>query len=1118
MKKILCFTLLVVAAPAYHLSHSIRGLSNRDAKHSFCGTYPGRIREELRHFQELREVMQARKSQMALSAVSGATQDTNNIAVIEDDGNIVTDANPLDLAGKDLKLTPAGIGKYTLTRQAGTLNQDFGTQLSLTDDDSREIAFQSSFHFPFFGASYSSVFINSDGNITFTKGDAESTERDLNRLNSGVPRIGALFVDLDPTAGQGGIYYNQLADRFMITWKLIREFEGFLPNTAQLSLFPDGSFEFTYGALSASQAIVGWSQGQSLHPMNLVDFTTLGTTTLSGPNAEKFSQSTQIEFAALSKKFYETHPDNYDQLVFFTNFSFALAAGDPFAYATTVQNDIRGINTESYDFSQEFGSQGRLQSYLVMNALDVYPDNPDSVANRTYTSLQVLAHETAHRWLAYVRFKDGNTNSQDILGAQLAHWSFLFNADASVMEGNLIRDNGDGSFTITDATKHYSKLDQYLMGLRPASDVEPLFYVQPDAGVPYKSDDITIPSAIGATFRGTRKDMSVQEIIAAEGSRLPDVSSSPKTFHQAYILLVRRGTSPTAAELNKLRSIRESFPGFYAQASDNRGAIATTLDTTPVTPVISNVVPGSGSTLGSTRIYISGSDFQSGATVTIGASDASDVRVVNSSLITAITPPGPAGTVNVVISNPGAQPAMRSNAFTFRSLNPAAVAANTLRIPYAVDNLYFRSNLGINNPGSSTASVRVRQIDNNGLLVNELPSISIPPNGFVQENSVLKTLEGSSGITGREGSLVLESDQPIQGFISQIDNLSGDPSILDGIRQGAQRLILQSAANTGPFRSTLQVLNLSTSQALVSINGLNRDTGQPVGIPLQDLTIPPNGFISFDNILAVLSLPNSFGPVEVRSTNGAGLYAISRVSGSSQNTSGFFVPQADTSGSQSEIIPFAIDTNSFRTNLGINNLGDTAANVNISFVGSNGTIQAATPNAIQVAPHGLVQINSILRYLLTGSSSSGVTNQQGYLKITSDQPIKAFATQIDNTSLDPSIENSISTSNSSLFLKSSANTNFQSTLVVVNPNSSAVDVTLVARQGGTTGNGTVTGTRIVHIPGQGFYSTSNVLQEIGATSAFGPVEIRADQPIIAVSRVYSTSGNTSGFFAAQSLP
>jgi hypothetical protein len=43
------------------------------------------------------------------------------------------------------------------------------------------------------------------------------------------------------------------------------------------------------------------------------------------------------------------------------------------------------------------------------------------------------------------------------------------------------------------------------------------------------------------------------------------------------------------------------------------------------------------------------------------------------------------------------------------------------------------------------------------------------------------------------------------------------------------------------------------------------------------------------------------------------------------------------------------------------------------------------------------------------------------------------------------------------------------------------------------------------------------LSEIGASSVFGPVELRSltGTPIIAVSRVYSVSRNTSGFFNAQ---
>jgi len=1120
MKKGPLVALLFLFAPYFSYASSTRAAASKST-HSFCGTYPGRVRDDLRRFKELRLINQARRSQAALSRVSEASQDINDIAVIEDDGTMISEANNFDLAGKALRFTPAGAGSYTLSRQDGTVNQDSGTKLPLTDDDFREVAFQSGFRFPFFGTNYSSVFVNSDGNITFTNGDAEHTERGLTRLNSGVPRIAPLFADLDPTTGQGGVYYNQLTDRFMITWRLIREFDGFLPSTAQLSLFADGSFQMTYGAVAATTLIGGWSQGNNLHPVNLVDFSTVSSTTLTGPTAEKFSQSTQVEFSALAQKFYESHPDSYDQLAFFTNFSFSLVpTGDAFAYESTIKNDIHGINTDIYDFSQDFGSQGRLQSYLVMNQLAAYPDDPNVIALRTYTSLQVLAHEAAHRWLAYVRFRSGNSDSQDLLGIQQAHWSFLFNADASVMEGNLIRDNGDGSFTITDATKHYSKLDQYLMGLRPASDVEPLFYVQPAVGVPYQPDDVTTPSAIGATFAGTRKDLTVQDIITSEGPRLPDVSSSPKVFRQAYVLLVRQGTSPSSAELDKLGRIRQGFQDFYAQASDGKGTVGTTLSTTPLTPVISSVVPSSGSTLGNTRVYISGNDFQNGATVTIGTADATDVQVLSSSLIIATTGPGSVGSVNVVVTNPGAQPSTRSNAFRYLSLNPPTISPNALRIPSIVDNLYFRSNLGINNPNASAAHVRVVQLDSNGLEVNELASVQVSPYGFTQENGLLRTLEGSSAATGREGSLVLESDQPIQGFVSQINNLSGDPSILDGIQAGAERLILQSAANTGPFRSTLLILNLSTNQALVNITALSRDTGQPVGIPLQGLAISSNGFITFDNVLAALSLPDSFGPVEIHSSNGAKLAAVSRVSGADGNTSGFFVAQADDSGSQAEVIPFAIDTNFFRTNLGLNNFGSSTAHVTVSLVGQDGTTQASFAIPIQVAPGGLVQINNILRYLLNGSSSSNVTNQQGYLKITADQPIKAFATQIDNLSLDPSIENSVSSGHSSLFLKSSANTNFDSTLVIVNPNDSTAAVTLVARQGESTGNGSVSGTRNLSIAPHGFYSSNNVLQDIGATSSFGPVEIRAasNLPIIAVSRVYSSGGNTSGFFATQPLP
>ena len=100
--------LLVFGFSGENLSRSNISSPSPGSKHSFCGTYPGRVYDELQKAMELRQLIEARKSQFALTASSGATQDIGNIAIIEDDGSIVSLANPFDLAGQDLKVSPAG--------------------------------------------------------------------------------------------------------------------------------------------------------------------------------------------------------------------------------------------------------------------------------------------------------------------------------------------------------------------------------------------------------------------------------------------------------------------------------------------------------------------------------------------------------------------------------------------------------------------------------------------------------------------------------------------------------------------------------------------------------------------------------------------------------------------------------------------------------------------------------------------------------------------------------------------------------------------------------------------------------------------------------------------------
>ena len=87
-------------------------------------------------------------------------------------------------------------------------------------------------------------------------------------------------------------------------------------------------------------------------------------------------------------------------------------------------------------------------------------------------------------------------------------------------------------------------------------------------------------------------------------------------------------------------------------------------------PSVSGISPSTGSTAGGTDITISGSGFQSGATVTIGGASATNVGVVSSTSITAKTPLGPASEqaaipMDVVVTNPDGTKATLTRGFSY---------------------------------------------------------------------------------------------------------------------------------------------------------------------------------------------------------------------------------------------------------------------------------------------------------------------------------------------------------------------------------------------------------------------------------------------------------------------
>jgi len=127
-----------------------------------------------------------------------------------------------------------------------------------------------------------------------------------------------------------------------------------------------------------------------------------------------------------------------------------------------------------------------------------------------------------------------------MLGFAGSHWSFLFNSEASFLEGERIIDQGDGispEFVTGAIVTHYAPLDQYLMGFRAPADVAETLFVVNNPSPGYAP---TLHPASSAAFDGVRQDIPVDEVVQAVGrrTRIRRWRSGASRF--AFILIVGR--------------------------------------------------------------------------------------------------------------------------------------------------------------------------------------------------------------------------------------------------------------------------------------------------------------------------------------------------------------------------------------------------------------------------------------------------------------------------------------------------------------------------------------------------------------------------------------------------
>jgi len=148
------------------------------------------------------------------------------------------------------------------------------TAIPLGDDDTRDVPL--GFSFPFFGASYTDVHVNADGNLTFGAGDGETVNRSESRFLGGAARIGVLYGDLNPAAGGTVTYRHDDAQSITITYKGVPLYGTSVGNTASVTLTAAGAVTITYGSVGGSSYIVGVSRGGSGNKGTALDLTAQG--------------------------------------------------------------------------------------------------------------------------------------------------------------------------------------------------------------------------------------------------------------------------------------------------------------------------------------------------------------------------------------------------------------------------------------------------------------------------------------------------------------------------------------------------------------------------------------------------------------------------------------------------------------------------------------------------------------------------------------------------------------------------------------------------------------------------------------------------------------------------
>jgi hypothetical protein len=158
---------------------------------------------------------------------------------------------------------------------------------------------------------------------------------------------------------------------------------------------------------------------------------------------------------------------------------------------------------------------------------------------------------------------------------------------------------------------------------------------------------------------------------------------------------------------------------------------------------VASVSPSTGNAAGGSPVTITGTNFAAGATVSFGVATASKIVVVNSTTITAVTPPHVAGSANVVVTNSAGNQGSLSNGFLYTSTPPSTRPQLNVVVP---------------NTGSTAGGDSVT-IAGSNLVIGSKVTFGGAPATIVNRSTVFVTVTTPAGIAGSPVDIVFTNPQ-----------------------------------------------------------------------------------------------------------------------------------------------------------------------------------------------------------------------------------------------------------------------------------------------------------------------------------------------------------------------